>query len=217
MHPFKTIHLLKIKAELDSAFKNNSEQELLKILKNHSFLFFELVERKAEETPIFHEIPFGNYRCDFMWYDRSSYGTHCVLVEIEKPHGKIFTDYSPRPSEHLTRGKTQIEDWRNYLDGISNTEKMRTFGNITDFKYILVAGTTEEWEKEAAKRWRANYNKRESNCIIRSTSIFYRAIDKRRILDDAWFLCFEKYPHTLSEREWREYVHSTEYLRYSAY
>lgn len=61
MNIIERLRLTGLKRKLDSAFKNNSEQELLKVLKDNSFLFYELVERTAEETPIFHEIPFGNY------------------------------------------------------------------------------------------------------------------------------------------------------------
>lgn len=214
MNIIERLRLTGLKRKLDSAFKNNSEQELLKVLKDNSFLFYELVERTAEETPIFHEIPFGNYRCDFMWYDRSSYGTHCVLVEVEKPNGKVFTKYKPRPSEYLTRGVAQIKDWKIYLDGISNEEKKAIFGNIFDFKYILVAGTTEEWEKEAAQRWRADYNKSGGPCLVRSTNVFYRALERRIKPEGASFYCFDNHPTTLSEKEWRTYVQNTEYLRY---
>lgn len=210
----KKLRQIKVKHDLDVAFKSNSEQELLKVLKCNSFLFYELVERTAEDTPIFHEIPFGKYRCDFMWYDRSSYGTHCVLVEVEKPQGKVFTKHNPRPSEQLTRGKTQIEDWRNYLENISQEERKNIFGNIYDFKYILVAGKAEEWEKDAARTWRADYNKRENPCLIRSTSVFYRSLERWINPTGASFYCFENHPITLSEKEWREYIQKTEYLRY---
>ena len=74
-----------VEKNLQNIFDKNLEKELLKLLKENTFLFYELVERKFTMQPIFHEVDFGGkYRCDFLWFsDRSDY-PQWVLVEIEK-------------------------------------------------------------------------------------------------------------------------------------
>ena len=65
----------KVTADLKSAFDSNSEEELLGVLKDNSFLFYELYSRKYGIQPVFHEINFGGeLRCDFAWLNDNSDG-----------------------------------------------------------------------------------------------------------------------------------------------
>ncbi len=45
--------LATVTKELESAFANNSENELLRILRSNSFLFYELFSRKCGAQPVF--------------------------------------------------------------------------------------------------------------------------------------------------------------------
>ena len=81
----------KAEQQLNKSFDNNSETELLKVLKNNSFLFYELYSRKYGIQPNFKEISFGGkYRCDFAWLNDNSDGPEWVFVEIEKPKMELF-------------------------------------------------------------------------------------------------------------------------------
>lgn len=211
MNIIEKFRLFNVKQQVKDAINHNSERELLEVLKNNSFLFLDLVERRAEDTPIFREIPFGDFRCDFLWYDCSSFGTHCVLVEVESPSSKVFTKYEPRPSAKLTKGLSQIDNWRQYLNSLSIAERQKLFGNIADFKYVLVSGTSEEWDKEAAKKWRANYNAKSSDTLIRTCNVFLRAIERYLDPYESKY-CFEKYPRTLSYTELKDYIRDCPYL-----
>ena len=70
-----------VELELIESYNNNSEVELLSILKNNSFLFYELFRRKKGIQPIFHEVPLGvKYRCDFCWLkDRHLFARACIV------------------------------------------------------------------------------------------------------------------------------------------
>ena len=81
-----TWNLQNVEKDLKKAFSNNSETQLLEILKNNSFLFYELYSRKYGISPNFAEISFGGkFRCDFAWLNDNSDGPEWVLVEVEKP------------------------------------------------------------------------------------------------------------------------------------
>ena len=68
----KIWNLAKVKSDLEKAYANNSEEELLTILKDNSFLFYELHSRKFTMQPVFREISFGGeLRCDFAWLNDS--------------------------------------------------------------------------------------------------------------------------------------------------
>ena len=47
-----------VENDLNKSFENNSEVELLSVLKNNSFLFYELYSRKYGIQPNFMEISF---------------------------------------------------------------------------------------------------------------------------------------------------------------
>ena len=181
---------------LEKAFDENSEQKLLDLLKKNTFLFYELVERKYTMQPIFHEVEFGNkYRCDFLWLsDRSDY-PQWVLVEIEKPQGTLFNQ-NKSVSNYLKKGIEQVDNWRRYFAQYPS-EKERIFkAKNLKFRYILIIGNKEEWEKtEFSKNWRA-YN--DKKIEIRTMDVFKRAIEN-----------FKKNP-----KELEEYIEKNSFTRF---
>lgn len=129
----------KVIKDLKTAFENNSEVQLLSILKNNSFLFYELFSRKYGVQPIFHEVEFGGgVRCDFAWLNDNSDGPEWVLVEIEKPKLELFTSKG-EPTYQLNHALEQVKSWRRYFNENPN-EKRRIFGAVGRFRYILVGG-----------------------------------------------------------------------------
>ncbi|UJB31352.1 Shedu anti-phage system protein SduA domain-containing protein [Chromobacterium sp. Beijing] len=163
-----------LKEELDSAFTKNSEVDLLTILKNNSILFYKLHLRKHGIQPIFAEVPFDNeLRCDFCWLNDNSDGPEWVLVEIEKPNLKIFTQKGT-PTSEANHAIEQVKSWRRHFEKNPDSKK-RIFGAVAKFRYILVMGSREDWQKEQTSSWRSDFNK-ESNIEIRSSQIFYDAL-----------------------------------------
>jgi len=199
----------KVKKDLQNAFDNNSEVELLKILKCNSFLFYELYSRKYGIQPAFHEIIFGaTYRCDFAWLNDNSDGPEWVLVEIEKPKMDLFTK-SNEPSSKLNHAIEQIRTWQRYFRE-NPTEKGRIFGAVARFKYILVAGSGNDWNKEHAMKWRRHHNS-ETDIEIRSTDVFIRAI---KVLEnnenELW--SFEENPTTIPYSALKKYWENYSYM-----
>ncbi|MGH1380346.1 MAG: hypothetical protein ACRAU9_05360 [Shewanella xiamenensis] len=64
-----------VEKKLQQAFEQNSEHELLSILKDNSFLFYDLYDTKWGIRPNFAQVPFGSkYRSDFCWLNDNSDG-----------------------------------------------------------------------------------------------------------------------------------------------
>ncbi|MFI8033134.1 Shedu anti-phage system protein SduA domain-containing protein [Acinetobacter sp. ABJ_C3_5] len=178
------INIIQIKAKIENAFINNSEVELLELIRQNSFLLYELYSRKFGIQPAFHEINFGGvFRCDFAWLNDNSCGPEWVLVEIEKPNMRIFTK-KKEPSSELNHAIEQIKSWQRYFDEYPH-EKKRIFGAVAKFRYILVAGNQKDWHHEYAIKWRKHHNNN-STIEIRSSNIFLQAIE-----------LFEKHPDNL--------------------
>jgi hypothetical protein len=73
----------KAKIGLEKALLGNSEQELLAVLKENSFLFYDLYSRKRGIQPNFCEVPFGvKYRCGA--------GHDCSYINQIAPAAMIF-------------------------------------------------------------------------------------------------------------------------------
>lgn len=198
-----------VKMELDSAFEKNSEVELLKVLKNNSFLFHNLYERKFGIQPNFSEVPFGSkLRCDFCWLNDNSDGPEWVLVEIEKPNLTLFNQKGD-PSAELNHAIEQVKSWKRYFCQ-QPAEKQRIFGAVSKFRYLLVVGRRSEWQIKDAAQWRADHNQT-SNIEIHSVDVFYEAIElyKKRCEN---FWSFEKYPNSLPSRELDSYWSSYLYI-----
>lgn len=163
-----------VRAKIDFAFSENSEIELLEILKNNSFLFYQLYSRKYGIQPNFSEISFaGEMRCDFAWLNNNSDGPEWVLVEIEKPNMKLFLKNGD-PSRELNHAIEQVKSWDRYFKE-NPSEKNRIFGAVSRFRYILVAGLRKDWQTEKAIKWRSYHNS-QSNIEIRSCDVFKEAL-----------------------------------------
>jgi len=205
-----------VEEKLNKAFTNDSEVELLDILKNNSFLFYELYSRKYGIQPNFKEISFGGkYRCDFAWLNDNSDGPEWVLVEIEKPKMKLFTK-KDEPTSALNHAIEQVKSWERYFNENPN-EKKRIFGAVSRFKYILVAGSTEDWSTNHALKWRQHHNS-ESKIEIRSTNVFYEALNLFKTHEEE-FWSFKNNPISKSDSElipyWEEHPYIKMHRSYS--
>lgn len=204
-----TWDLEKVKSNLEKAYNDNSEQDLLNILKDNSFLFYELCSRKFTMQPIFREVSFGGeFRCDFLWLNDNSDGPEWVLVEIEKPKMKLFTAKN-EPGSELNHAIEQVRSWQRYFD-YNPHEKKRIFGAVSRFKYILVGGSKEDWCKESAAKWRMYFNK-EENIEIHSSDILIRPLE---ILekDPNSLYPFAEHPICLNQSELRTFWSENEYM-----
>ncbi len=196
----------KVEIDLQTAFDNDSETELLSVLKDNSFLFFHLYSRKGGIQPVFREIQFGGkYRCDYAWLNDNSDGPEWVLMELEKPKMRIF-NVNGKPTAELNGAIEQVKTWQRYFHE-NPAEKKRIFGAVAKFRFILVAGDKEEWKKEEAMKWRAYHNST-SDIEIRTTDVFSRGlVDYKR--QPAEFWSFEENPVTLGfaslEDYWKGY------------
>ncbi|EGQ8961601.1 Shedu anti-phage system protein SduA domain-containing protein [Vibrio parahaemolyticus] len=195
-----------VRALLNNVFQNNSEVELLKVLKNNSFLFHSLYTRKFGIQPNFAEVPFGSkLRCDFCWLNDNSDGPEWVLVEIEKPNMKLF-NRNGEPSSELNHAIEQVKSWERYFHQ-QPAEKQRIFGAVSKFRFVLVAGRRDAWQTREAAQWRA-YHNQSSTIEIHSTDIFYDALDLYENHSDG-FWSFEENPVSLASKElegnWSQY------------
>lgn len=204
-----TWNIDEVTKELNSCFTHNSELDLLSVLKNNSFLFYELSLRKKSVQPIFHEVPFGNELiCDFAWLNDNSDGPEWTLIEIEKPKLDLFKK-SKEPTYLLNHAIEQIKSWRRYFDE-NPSEKRRIFGAVGRFRYILVAGNSKDWSKEKLAKWRIDHNKN-SNIEIRSSDIFKRALKIfEEHPEELW--SFAKNPTTRNPSKLKEYWRNYTYM-----
>lgn len=196
----------KVETDLQAAFDNNSETDLLKVLKDNSFLFFHLYSRKGGIQPVFREISFGaKLRCDYAWLNDNSDGPEWVLMELEKPKMRIF-NANGKPTSELNGAIEQVKTWQRYFYE-NPAEKSRIFGAVAKFRFVLVAGDKKEWENEDAMKWRA-YHNTTSAIELRTADVFSRALeDYKKQPDEFW--SFEENPVTLGfarlEGYWKAY------------
>jgi hypothetical protein len=195
---------------LMKAFDHNSELELLQIIKNNSFLLYELYSRKNGIQPPFCEITFGsNMRCDFAWLNDNSDGPEWVLLEVEKPKLELFRKDNNEPTHQFNHAIEQIKSWRRYFNE-NPTEKRRIFGSVARFRYILVGGKIENWSTEQASKWRIDNNK-ETEIEIRSSEIFLRALKVlKEHPNDLW--SFAEHPKSLAPSELADFWGSYRYM-----
>ena len=197
---------VKVKAQLENAFCNNSEVELLEILKQNSFLFHSLYDRKFSIQPNFSEVPFGSkFRCDFCWLNDNSDGPEWVLVEIEKPNMRLFNK-SGDPSSELNHAIEQVTSWDRYFQSYP-AEKSRIFGAVNRFRFLLVAGRREYWQAKHAAQWRRFHNNN-SNIEIHSSDVIFDALGHYSKYKNS-FSSFEENPISLKakelEKNWSDY------------
>lgn len=191
------------------AYNNNSELELLAVLKSNSFLFYQLYDRKYGIQPAFHEVTFGGgLKCDFAWLNDRSGGPEWVLVEIEKPRLKLLNGKA-EPSHQLNHAIEQVKSWRRYFNQNPN-EKRRIFGAVARFRFVLVAGSGTDWSQEAAAKWRID-NDNESLIDIRTSDVFERAIEMLEQHPDE-FWSFAQHPTTRKPSALEEYWKSYRYM-----
>lgn len=191
-----------VKQQLQEAFENNSEIDLLRILKQNSFLFYDLYNRRRSVEPIFHEVSFGNLRCDFLWLNDASSGPEWVFVEIEKPRLKLFKKNGD-PTHEFSHAIEQVKSWRRYFEE-NPASKKETFGAVAQFRYILVVGDKNEWTNENNSRWRIEHHKRDTVIEIRSSDVFFKALKYLEEIPKQFWGFAEK-PVTRNCSELREY------------
>ena len=203
-----TWNLDKVEKGLNDAFDKDSEIDLLEIIKENSFLLSPLYDRKGGALPSFSEVAFGGVmRCDFAWLEDSSDGPEWVLVEIEKPKMKLFTKNGEGdPASELNHAIEQVRSWDRYFQE-NPGEKRRIFGAVARFRYLLVGGTREDWQKEKASKWRIQYNS-DNKIEIRSCDVFYDALNiARKHFGELW--SFEENPQCLKHSDlkpfWQNY------------
>lgn len=204
-----------VQEQLESAFENNSEQQLLKILKENSFLFYELYERKFSPEPIFAEVPFGQeYRCDFAWLNDNSDGPEWVIVEIEKPKVRLFNKNGD-PSAELNHAIEQVKSWKRYFEQYPD-RKREIFGCVLRFRFVVVIGTREDWQEKHAAQWRAFFNKDEKNIEIRTMDVFWRVLNIAKNASESertTLSFFMENPHSRKPSELKEYCDKNTYLQ----
>ena len=194
-----TWDIARVRAELTTAFEENSEQKLLSVLKDNSFLFYELYSRKYGIQPVFREINFGGeLRCDFAWLNDNSDGPEWVLVEVEKTKMKLFTQKN-EPTSELNHAIEQVKSWERYFDE-NPSEKKRIFGAVARFRFILIVGDKESWETNFA-----------SGIEIRTSDVFWRAL---KVLEQhpEEFWSFAEHPKTMPPSELQKYWSSYDYI-----
>lgn len=204
-----TWDIAKVRAELTTAFEENSEQKLLSVLKDNSFLFHELVSRKYGIQPVFREINFGGkLRCDFAWLNDNSDGPEWVLVEVEKPKMKLFTQKN-EPTSELNHAIEQVKSWERYFDE-NPSGKKQIFGAVARFRFILIVGDKESWETNVASKWRIHENKKRG-IEIRTSDVFLRGLELLEAHPEE-FWSFAEHPKTMPPSELETYWSSSGYI-----
>lgn len=183
-----------VEEQLTAAFKNNSEIDLLKVIRDNSFLLHALYTRHGDSRPAFREVSFGaKLRCDFAWLNDNSDGPEWVVVEVEEPRMRLF-NASGKPSAELNSAIEQIRSWQRYFEE-NPLEGKRIFGAVARFRYILVGGDKKSWSTEDAMKWRKHFNSN-NNIEIRSADVFLRALRNYKE-KNGMFYAFEENPQTL--------------------
>ena len=204
-----TWDIARVRAELTTAFEENSEQKLLSVLKDNSFLFYELVSRKYGIQPVFREINFGGkLRCDFAWLNDNSDGPEWVLVEVEKPKMKLFTQKN-EPTSELNHAIEQVKSWERYFDEYP-FEKKCIFGAVARFRFILIVGDKESWKTDFASKWRIHNNKK-TEIEVRTSYVFLRALNVLEQHPEE-FCSFAEHPKTMPPSELEKYWRSYGYI-----
>lgn len=197
-----------VEIELLKAFENNSEHELLAVLKKNSYLFYDLYSRKYGVQPNFCEVPFGSlHRCDFCWLNDNSDGPEWVLVEIEKPKVKLFKSNN-EPTAEFNHAIEQVKSWERYF--LQNpAEKSRIFGAVSRFRFVLVVGEKEAWQGVIPAKWRSHHNQT-SSIEIRSMNTFFKS--QQIYTENPDNLSFEQYPESKTSIELDAYCSGYPYI-----
>lgn len=202
-------NIQQVGVDLQNSFDNNSEVDLLRVLKDNSFLFYYLFSRKGGIQPIFREVSFGGQlRCDFAWLNDNSDGPEWVLMELEKPKMRIF-NANGKPSSELHNAVEQVKSWQRYFSE-NPTEKKRIFGAVANFRFLLVAGCKEDWDEESAVKWRIHHNNT-SDIELRTTDVLNQALLEYQA-NPQDFHSFVENPVTLAATQLESYWQSYGYM-----
>jgi hypothetical protein len=199
----------KVRNRLADIRKNGNEQDLLSLIKENSFLLYELYHRKWGAQPAFHEISFGGeLRCDFAWLNDNSDGPEWVLVEFEKPNMSLFKR-NGEPKSEFHHAIEQVKSWKRYFEE-NPGEKKRIFGAVKNFRFVLVAGEYDDWKKENAAKFRI-FENNNSWIEIRSMGILDKALDNFP-KDYEGIESFNQFPMTLPPGELKNYWENYGYM-----
>lgn len=169
--------------------EENTEFIPLMFLLNHQLHFNVIVSKfKLSES----------YTVDFMYLTKSSDEWHCVFIEIENQHKKIFNKNKENIhfSWDFNHAFDQISSWRSYID--KNREsvlkkieilKKPLEKNRVNFKYILVLWRNDEKKLEKQQEIFTNRTNNDTRIITYDTiinSVNYNKSNNRHILLSEW-------------------------------
>ena len=201
-------HVDEVETQLRSAYESGLEVELLKVLKGNTFLFYDIFRRKYSPGPVFHEVGFGNLRCDFAWLNDDSSGPEWTLVEVESPSMPLFRQ-NGKPSHKLNGALDQVKSWRRHFETYPG-DRRQIFGAVAKFRYILIAGMPDDWQERKAMGWSAD-NNRTSEIEVRSFGTFDRSLAVlRQSPSEMW--AFEREPVSLSPSRLQGYWEKHNYI-----
>lgn len=114
------------------------------------------------ELYLFKEMYLGNeYRTDYVLIGKGSGGYEFVLIEFEKPDGRI-TLKDGHLGEAFRKGEHQVEDWKSWMDANFKTfsndlasvkgeqelpEELKSYDH-TRFHYVVVAGRRKDFSEK---------------------------------------------------------------------
>ena len=202
-------------ADAFAAAVADGDTELIKaVIRENSFLFFDLYERKMSAMPIFHEVEFGGMKADFAWLDDASDGPRWFLVKLARPDIELVGERG-MASPSLLAEIEEVKAWANYFE-VNPAEKKRLFGAVNQFRFRLIAGTREQWQTEQAQQWRAQHNKN-SFVEIRSYQTFTKSLNDLTSAPGEFYR-FIKFPFTSPasdmEKFWKNYRYMDDWRKW---
>ena len=125
------------------------------------------------ELSLFKEMWLGDeYRTDYVLIGKNSDGYHFVLIEFEKPEGRI-TLKDGHLGESFRKGMYQVEDWKSWMDGNFSTfindlktvinpnlpfpEEFKVYDS-SRFHYVVVAGRRKDCNEVTYRTKRRTLN-----------------------------------------------------------
>jgi hypothetical protein len=96
---------------------------------------------------------------DFMWIRRDTEATRPILIEIERPTKRWFTQTTLQPTSQLTQALDQLDEWRDWFNRDDNvaifkkTYVPQRFSHRALFpQYVLIYGRSSEFRKGGGHR-----------------------------------------------------------------
>lgn len=200
--------------ELNIAVEANDLGQIKSVIQNNSFLLYDIYERKGGALPIFHNIPIGKNIIDFAWLNDSSSGPEWVLLHIAEPGIEVI-DTEGKITKKVLDAIETVKALANYFE-LNPSEKKRILGAVAKFKFLLIIGRFEQWQREEAQKWRLQHNKT-SNIEIRSYNTFTRSIAEINE-KPGLFYRFNQFHSTSSheklEDHWKSYSYMDDYRKW---